>query len=494
VSVRRRPLAAATAPLLAGLLALASALGAACGGEPGRGVAATSGAGASGAGASGAGSARPERGELPFLLGGIQVNEPDMRVWHERLRESGFDTLAVTVYARQGAWDSADLRFDEDELGGGMVREVQAARRDGLHVALVLRVALDHALAENRFHWHGAIQPETDDDVAAWFERYGRFVLAWARVAEREGIDVLGIGSELSSLASTRPVDALPALEEYFLNEEKQARERARIAAGLEAAGRSVPERELVGSWGETYDDFDRYLDERTAAQAAWARQVTGGGDLDRVNRRRALLERHWRELIAAVREVYAGHLTFAANFDQYRAVGFWDALDVIGINAYFPLRSELHPGQPIETLHPSFVERWREIVTEIDGMRVARGLDQGVLFTELGYRARRGATVEPWAAGGFGVIGGRVDPGEHPEGARLVVWNQQPVEPMERALAVRALGDAEREVAPGMLRGALWWKLSTQPQHREIESFVVVLGEEPEDPVLAELRKLGQR
>ncbi|HVS12585.1 MAG TPA: hypothetical protein VMV46_01580 [Thermoanaerobaculia bacterium] len=464
-----------------GLLALGVVVGAACGGAPAR---------------------DPDPDSDPndpgFLLGGIQINEPDMHAWHDQLRASGFDTLAATAYARQGAWDSAEIAFDEDELGGGIVHEVRAAKQEGLHVVLVLRVALEHALEGNRFFWHGAIQPESDQQVGQWFERYGRFVLAWARVAEREGIDVLGIGSELSSLASTRPVDALPALEEYYLNEEKQARERARLAVGLAAAGRArgdgAPERALVGAQGETSDDLDHYLGERTAAQAAWARQVTGGGDVEWVNRRRALLDSHWRELIAAVRETYSGRLTFAANFDQYRAVGFWDALDVIGINAYFPLRAELHPGEEVETLYPVFVEAWQEIVTEIDGLRIARGLDQGVLFTELGYTARRGSTLEPWAGSGFGVVGGRVGPGEHPADARLVVWNEQPLEPMERALAVRALGEAARSVAPGMLRGLLWWKLSTQPQHREIESFVVVLGEEPEDPVLAELRKLGER
>ena len=39
-----------------------------------------------------------------------------------------------------------------------------------------------------------------------------------------------------------------------------------------------------------------------------------------------------WRALIAEVREVYAGKLTYLANSDSFERVAFWDALDVAGI------------------------------------------------------------------------------------------------------------------------------------------------------------------
>ena len=62
-----------------------------------------------------------------------------------------------------------------------------------------------------------------------------------------------------------------------------------------------------------------------------------------------------WRQLIADCRVILEGHacmLSYAANFDEYEAVGFWDDLDEIGIDAYFPLatveQSSGH-GQPSE-------------------------------------------------------------------------------------------------------------------------------------------------
>src|SRR5439155_10528972 len=44
-----------------------------------------------------------------------------------------------------------------------------------------------------------------------------------------------------------------------------------------------------------------------------------------------------WRALIAEVRTHFSGELTYAANYDEFQRITFWDALDYIGIDAYFP-------------------------------------------------------------------------------------------------------------------------------------------------------------
>ena len=46
----------------------------------------------------------------------------------------------------------------------------------------------------------------------------------------------------------------------------------------------------------------------------------------------------YWNNLIVEIRKVYKGKLTYAANWDEYKRVPFWDALDYIGIDAYFPV------------------------------------------------------------------------------------------------------------------------------------------------------------
>ena len=52
-----------------------------------------------------------------------------------------------------------------------------------------------------------------------------------------------------------------------------------------------------------------------------------------------------WRRLIADVRAVYGGALTYAANWwEEYEDIAFWDALDYIGVQGYFELSKEDDP------------------------------------------------------------------------------------------------------------------------------------------------------
>ena len=445
----------------------------------------------------GAGEWRARSGE--FLLGGVQVREPDRDRWLGRLAAAGFNSVALTVYATQGDWDGADLRVDD--AAPWIADEARAAKAAGLRVVLVLRVALDHAHPRNRFLWHGMILPREDAQVGEWFDRYGEFVQRWAAVAEREGVDVLGIGSELNALASTRPVAGVPALEAYYLDPRKQEERRRR--AGRFAA--QVDRRHLHGSWQETYDSLPRYLADEIEAQRRWAEQVayTGGGAraedaVAAINRRRARLEREWSELIAAVRAVYGGELTYAANFDQFREVGFWPDLDLLGINAYFPLRLKPRGDAALASLEPEMEASWRRVLEDVAAFRGEIGAAATaapatpaaalpVLFTELGYTARVDSTVEPWSSRGFSLVGDWEEP-------QLVVWEERESSFEERALAVRALHRATSEVDPDLLRGLLWWKLSTVSAHQAIEPFVLLIGEDaPPDPLLVELRKFRE-
>ena len=61
------------------------------------------------------------------------------------------------------------------------------------------------------------------------------------------------------------------------------------------------------------------------------------GTELDRILNHEA----EWRTLIAEVRSIMKVPLTYAANWTDYKRVPFWDALDVIGIQAYFPVASK---------------------------------------------------------------------------------------------------------------------------------------------------------
>jgi len=416
-----------------------------------------------------------------FFLGGIQVNEPDLDEWLDALITEGMNTISVTHYARQGDWDTDHLWWDEQDEG--IVPEIRAAKRRGMKVVLILRVALDHAFPRNRFLWHGMIMPRTDDELASWFERYGAFALHWAEIAEREGVDVLMIASEMNSLTSTVALDQLPNLEEYFLNEKKQDERRSEFMEFEEV----IEERHLWLRGRENYPNLEEYLDARIAAEASWAAQLVRAGEeasLERINHRRRLLEQGWIELIARLREVYRGQLGYAANFDQYHLVTFWDHLDLMGINAYFSLRDRLLPERDAAALHALLLDGWKGVLAAIREFCLTQGLDDyPVIFTEMGYTSRANSTIQPWADTGFSVVASEA-------GEELIVWQDQPEDPEERALAVRALYDAHQEMPEKFLHGILYWKLSTLESHREIEPFLLIIGGPTDDPLAAELRR----
>ncbi|MFA6636443.1 MAG: discoidin domain-containing protein [Candidatus Omnitrophota bacterium] len=101
-----------------------------------------------------------------------------------------------------------------------------------------------------------------------------------------------------------------------------------------------------------------------------------------------------WEGLIEKVREIYGGILTYAANWTEYKEVPFWDKLDYIGIDAYFPLSAVEDPS--LEDL----IASWTRIADEIEKWREARGLtDMGVVLTEIGYPSARGSAIQPWVA-----------------------------------------------------------------------------------------------
>ena len=97
-----------------------------------------------------------------------------------------------------------------------------------------------------------------------------------------------------------------------------------------------------------------------------------------------------WRELIADVRAIFSGELTYAAHWDrEWREITFWEALDYIGLGAYFPLRL------PDTATTDQLVQAWQPYRTAIDS--TAKRFNRPVLFLECGYRPVAGTWREPW-------------------------------------------------------------------------------------------------
>ena len=88
--------------------------------------------------------------------------------------------------------------------------------------------------------------------------------------------------------------------------------------------------------------------------------------------------ETFFRNLIAKVREIYSGKVVYAANWDNYNFIPFWDALDYVGIDSYFPLVNQKTPT--VEQV----VEGWGNWIGTIENFSNQTG--KQILFTEYGY------------------------------------------------------------------------------------------------------------
>ena len=100
--------------------------------------------------------------------------------------------------------------------------------------------------------------------------------------------------------------------------------------------------------------------------------------------------DKRWFQLIADIRNIYDGELTYAANWDkEYQDILFWKALDYIGVQGYFPMK--VKNEKTIETLQSGL----RPYLDTLASFSASN--DKPVLFTEYGFRSIEDNTNEPW-------------------------------------------------------------------------------------------------
>jgi hypothetical protein len=93
--------------------------------------------------------------------------------------------------------------------------------------------------------------------------------------------------------------------------------------------------------------------------------------------------------IVEDVRRTFHGLLTYSANWDDVEDTVVLGKLDVIGVNAFYPLAEHagasddelLAGGQAVRQKVHALAERW----------------GKPVLFTELGYTTRPDPAVRPW-------------------------------------------------------------------------------------------------
>lgn len=215
---------------------------------------------------------------------------------------AGGTWVSLTVFGR--VWDagsagvSLDFERQFSEVKGNVSRAVAQAHARGLRVMLVPHLWLESG------EWRALMNPGSDARWQLWARSYSRFVLSWARVAEKSAVDLLAVGVELRSWVTTSRAES-----------------------------------------------FVRVIEE--------------------------------------VRSEYRGLITYAANWDDAEDTVIWGHVDLIGVNAFYPLHWEDDASR--EQLRAGG-ERAAESISEL-----SRRYEKPAFFSEFGYTARKNTAIQPW-------------------------------------------------------------------------------------------------
>jgi hypothetical protein len=93
--------------------------------------------------------------------------------------------------------------------------------------------------------------------------------------------------------------------------------------------------------------------------------------------------------ILRDIRAAYPGLLTYAANWDDVDQTVILGELDVIGINAFYPLTDKPNASDA------ALVDGGREVANKVKAL--AELWQKPVMFNEFGYTARTDPALRPW-------------------------------------------------------------------------------------------------
>lgn len=95
------------------------------------------------------------------------------------------------------------------------------------------------------------------------------------------------------------------------------------------------------------------------------------------------------RDMISRVRNVYHGIIMHNINHGDEFRFDWLDAVDVIGISAYYPVTDGIN--RSIDFMR----ERWADVVSRLEKCHEKYG--KPIMFAEIGVRSEQGCTAYPW-------------------------------------------------------------------------------------------------
>ena len=146
------------------------------------------------------------------------------------------------------------------------------------------------------------------------------------------------------------------------------------------------PTEEGCGYWEKWFRSYNNFMQHYAKlAEKLGCEMLCTGCEMAGMDKQADLC----RDMVARVRKVYSGIIMHNINHGDEMRFKWLDAVDVIGISAYYPVTDAEHTG--IDTMK----KRWAEVVKRLETCHEHFG--KPIMFAEIGVRNEEGCTAYPW-------------------------------------------------------------------------------------------------
>lgn len=160
-------------------------------------------------------------------------------------------------------------------------------------------------------------------------------------------------------------------------------------ADGMWRAMITFPDEDMLGRdcyWGKWFESYTAFICHYAElAEDTGCEMFCIGCEMSGTEHK----EEYWRELIRRVREIYSGPIVYNTNHGREDKVKWFDAVDYIGISAYYRIGRV-----PLDT-RENMLASWNSVGEVLEG--ISKRLGKQIIFMEIGCRSAAGCAMMPW-------------------------------------------------------------------------------------------------
>jgi len=168
-------------------------------------------------------------------------------------------------------------------------------------------------------------------------------------------------------------------------------------------------------AWQQWFAEYEKYqLHYAALAQAAKVELLCIGCEMSSTE---GFADR-WRNLVANVRKVYTGPIVYNCTWGEEKNILWWDAVDIIGISAYYPV------GRKEDLSLEKMISMW-EMVRDQRLRQLSAKWKRPIMFMEIGMRSAHGCSAMPADYSNMGLPWDGVEQAYFYESALRTFWDQ---------------------------------------------------------------------